>query len=220
MNSEAAEVEAEEVTGARPRPQAEKAPHGVRPEQRPEPGPEPRKGTRPEVGPDRPPFRRRTLAAMALLIALVLGGAAFLFATARLNDTPAARNRALTDTAATTEVIEDVSTALTQVFSYTPAGTESTRQAARSLLAGKAARQYGELFGQVEKRAAEQKLTLTTHVVRAGVTRLTGHSAHLLVFLDQVAERRGKPPATAAAQLSVTAELRGGRWQIVDIASR
>ncbi len=217
MNSEAAQAEAEEVTQAKTGPEA-----GTNAEARPEAGPEGQVGTQPDAGPQRSPavLRRRTLAAVALLLALVLGGAAFLLATARLNDTPAARNRALTDTAATTEVIEDVSGALTQVFSYTPAGTDTTRQAARGLLAGKAARQYGELFGQVEKRAAEQKLTLTTHVVRAGVTRLTGHSAHLLVFLDQVAERRGKPPATAAAQLSVTAELRGGRWQIVDIASR
>ncbi|MET9666922.1 hypothetical protein ABZY19_16280 [Streptomyces sp. NPDC006475] len=216
MNSEAAQAEADEVTQAKTGPEA-----GTNAEARPEAGPEGQLGTQPDAGPQRSPaVRRRTLAVVALLLVLVLGGAAFLLATARLNDTPAARNRALTDTAATTEVIEDVSGALTHVFSYTPAGTDTTRQAARGLLAGKAARQYGELFGQVEKRAAEQKLTLTTHVVRAGVTRLTGHSAHLLVFLDQVAEHRGKPPATAAAQLSVTAELRGGRWQIVDIASR
>ncbi|MEV6783973.1 hypothetical protein [Streptomyces sp. NPDC051098] len=206
MNSEAAQAEAEEV------PEAEA---GFTPEA----GREVEAGFTPEAGPERPPLLRRRVATVALLLALVLGGAAFLLAAAELHDTPASRNRALTDTAATTEVIEDVSGALTQVFSYTPSGTDTTRQAARSLLAGKAARQYGELFGQVEKRAAEQKLTLTTHVVRAGVTRLTGRSAHLLVFLDQVAERRGKP-ATAAAQLSVTAELRGGRWLIVDIASR
>jgi Mce-associated membrane protein len=117
-------------------------------------------------------------------------------------------------------VVGDVSSALGKVFSYTPTQTAVTKQAARELLAGKAARQYAELFGQVEKRAAEQNLTLTTHVVRAGVTRLTDRSAHLLVFLDQVAERRGKAPVTAAAQLSVTAELHNGRWQIVGITSR
>lgn len=159
-------------------------------------------------------------AAVAAVLALVLGGAALLFRAAQLNDTPAAANHALTDTEATTRVTGEVSSALTKVFSYSPAQTGTTRQAARELLAGKAARQYGELFGQVEKRAAEQKLTLTTHVVRAGVTRLTDRGAHLLVFLDQVAERRGKTPVTSAAQLSVTAELHEGRWQIVDITSR
>ncbi|NEE58032.1 hypothetical protein G3M55_77490, partial [Streptomyces sp. SID8455] len=87
------------------------------------------------------------------------------------------------------------------------------------VLAGKALQQYAALFGQVEKQAADQKLTLTTHVVRAGVTRLTGSSAHLLVFLDQVYERRGRPATTASAQLSVTAELRDGQWRIVEIGS-
>jgi Mce-associated membrane protein len=52
------------------------------------------------------------------------------------------------------------------------------------------------------------------------VTRLTGNSARLLVFLDQVSQRQGAAPATAPAQLSVTAELADGRWRIVDIASR
>ncbi len=165
------------------------------------------------------PARSPVLVVVVVLV-LLLTGTGLLWRTGQVNDTPAARNRALTDTAATTRVIDDVSGALVRVFSYSPAGTQATRQAARGLLAGKAARQYAELFGQVEKRAGEQKLTLTTHVVRAAVTRLTGSGAHLLVFLDQVAERQGKPPATAAAQLSVTAELRGGRWQIVDITSR
>jgi Mce-associated membrane protein len=161
-----------------------------------------------------------TPAAVAAVLVLLLGGAGLLFRAGQLNDTPAAANHALTDTEATTRVIGEVSSSLTKVFSYSPTQTGTTRQAARELLAGKAARQYGELFGQVEKGAAEQKLTLTTHVVRAGVTRLTDRDAHLLVFLDQVAERRGKTPVTSAAQLSVTAELHEGRWQIVDITSR
>jgi Mce-associated membrane protein len=52
------------------------------------------------------------------------------------------------------------------------------------------------------------------------VTRLDGSSAQLLVFLDQVSRREGGAPATAPAQLSVTAELDDGRWRIVDITSR
>lgn len=200
----------EEVNAVLPAPRS--SPENDEPDPVPQPEPEPRRG-------DRTP-RWLVPAVVAAVLALAMGGAGLLFRTGQLTDSPAAGNRALSDAEATTRVIGDVSSALGKVFSYTPTNTGATRQSARELLAGKAARQYGELFGQVEKRAAEQKLTLTTHVVRAGVTRLTDRGAHLLVFLDQVAERRGKPPATTAAQLSVTAELSDGRWQIVDIASR
>lgn len=161
----------------------------------------------------------RTVAAV-LVVALLAAGCGFFVAGRQLRDTPATSNRALTDTAATTRVAGDVSNALGKVFSYSPQATAVTKESAKQLLAGKALQQYAALFGQVEKQAADQKLTLTTHVVRAGVTRLSGSSAHLLVFLDQVYEREGKAATTAAAQLSVTAELRDGRWQIVEITSR
>lgn len=155
-----------------------------------------------------------------LVVALLAAGGALFVAGQQLRDTPATSNRALTDTSATTRVVGDVSNALGKVFSYSPQATAVTKESAKQLLAGKALQQYASLFGQVEKQAEDQKLTLTTHVVRAGVTRLSGSSAHLLVFLDQVYEREGKAATTAAAQLSVTAELRDGRWQIVEITSR
>ncbi|MFW3470997.1 hypothetical protein ACN24M_06225 [Streptomyces microflavus] len=160
----------------------------------------------------------RILGALLTVALLATGGA--LFAEGQqLRDTPATANLALTDAEATTRVTGDVSNALGRIFSYGPDATALTKDAARQVLAGKALQQYAALFGQVEKQAADQKLTLTTHVVRAGVTRLTGSSAHLLVFLDQVYERRGRPATTASAQLSVTAELRDGQWRIVEIGS-
>ncbi|MFJ4822837.1 hypothetical protein ACIP5L_06105 [Streptomyces bacillaris] len=182
----------------------------------------------PESTPDSPdgtpdePGRRprwpRLLGAVLALALLATGG--YLFAAGQqLRDTPATANLALTDTEATTRVTGDVSNALGRIFSYGPDATGLAKEAAQQVLAGKALQQYAALFGQVEKQAADQKLTLTTHVVRAGVTRLSGTGAHLLVFLDQVYERRGRPATTAAAQLSVTAELRDGHWRIVEISS-
>lgn len=168
--------------------------------------------------PGRRPRWPRILGATLALALLVTGG--LLFAEGReLRDTPATTNLALTDAEATTRVTGDVSNALGRIFSYGPDATGLTKEAAQEVLAGKALQQYAALFGQVEKQAADQKLTLTTHVVRAGVTRLTGTGAHLLVFLDQVYERRGRPATTASAQLSVTAELRDERWRIVEISS-
>ncbi|MCX4768449.1 hypothetical protein [Streptomyces sp. NBC_01285] len=164
--------------------------------------------------------RRLRLVAGVLVVALLVAGGGLFAMGRQLRDTPATSNTALTDSAATTRVAGDVTNALGKVFSYSPSATAVTKESAKQLLAGKALQQYAALFGQVEKQAADQKLTLTTHVVRAGVTRLTHDSAHLLVFLDQVYERQGKAASTAAAQLSVTARLRDGRWTIVEITSR
>ncbi|MFJ6433703.1 hypothetical protein [Streptomyces sp. NPDC091416] len=161
----------------------------------------------------------RVLAGVLVVVLLAAGGALYV-AGRQLRDTPAGSNKALTDSARTTQVAGDVTNALGKVFSYGPGDTAATKASAQQLLAGKALQQYAALFGQVEKQAADQKLTLTTHVVRAGVTRLTDDSAHLLVFMDQVYERQGKAPSTAAAQLSVTAQLREGRWTIVEIDAR
>ncbi|WUT00440.1 hypothetical protein OHA46_28815 [Streptomyces sp. NBC_00708] len=184
----------------------------------------------PEAAPEAPeptddngrrPARRwpRVLAGV-LVVALLAAGAVMYAAGRQLRDTPATSNRALTDSAATAQVAGEVTNALGKVFSYSPDGTAATKASAQKLLAGKALQQYAALFGQVEKQSADQKLTLTTHVVRAGVTRLTPDSAHLLVFLDQVYERKGKAASKAAAQLSVTAQLREGHWTIVEITSR
>jgi Mce-associated membrane protein len=167
------------------------------------------------------PWWRGTRGPLALALVLALAGGALTVRTARLRDDPAAANRALVDTTATTRVIGDVSNALTKIFSYSYADTAATDQAARDVLAGKAYTAYQALFAQVVRQAPAQGLTVTTRVVRAGVTRLSGGTAQLLVFLDQVITRRNDQSGTAAAaQLSVTAQLRDGHWRITDIQSR
>ncbi|GLF98389.1 hypothetical protein [Streptomyces yaizuensis] len=168
----------------------------------------------------RRPARWHTPAVVCAVLALLLTGTALLYESDRLRDTPAARDLALTDAAATDEAADAVADTVTRIFSYTPDDTGATREDAARLLAGTAARQYAELFGQVEREAAGQRLTLTTHVVRTGVVKLTDRRADVLLFLDQVAERRGRDPVTTAAQLSVTAERRSGRWLVTHITSR
>ncbi|MEV6104151.1 hypothetical protein AB0M28_05455 [Streptomyces sp. NPDC051940] len=188
----------------------------------PEAGPPPPDETAAKSSAAARPAARRWLrpVAAAVLAAVTLTGGGLLFRAHQINSGPGAENTALTDTDATTRVIGDVSGALSKVFSYSPADTDATARDAEQLLDGKAAEQYERLFAQVRERVAEQKLTLTTEVVRAGVSRLDGGSAQLLVFLDQTTQRADGKPSTVAAQLTVTARFTDGQWRITDMTSR
>lgn len=186
--------------------------------------------TSPENEPPHVPWRKRVLrawpygwrptAAVAVIVALLLTGGGLGYAAHRLTDPAATRNHALTDTAATDRVTGDVSNALGTIFAYTPDDTDSTARAAADLLDGKAADQYQALFAQIRQRVAEQQLTLTTRVVRAGVVSLTADRARLLVFLDQTAQREGAAATSAAAQLSVSARLEDDHWRITELTAR
>ncbi|MFF0685106.1 hypothetical protein ACFYUG_03235 [Streptomyces albogriseolus] len=185
---------------------------GDEPERRPENRPS-------HEGRSRGPRLRRAVAAGAA-VALVLGGCGFLHAAHQLRSAESARNRALTDTEATSRVAGDIGNALARVFSYTPDGTAAAERSARTVLDGRAARQYATLFDRVREDLTAQRVTLSTRAVRTGVVELEGDRARLLVFLDQTS-RRGEGAATvAAAQLTVTARLEDDRWRIVDIKAR
>ncbi|MCF2125488.1 hypothetical protein L1I79_03430 [Strepomyces sp. STD 3.1] len=181
----------------------------------------------------RPPsgrLRRAVPAATAAV--LVLGGCGFFYAAHQVRSAAPARNHALTDTEATTRVAGDVGNALARIFSYTPDGTEAAERSARTVLDGRAARQYETLFARVRDDLTEQRVTLSTRAVRTGVIELDGDEARLLVFLDQTSHRgsdkdeaKAKDEAkdattTAAAQLTVTARLQDDRWRIVDLKAR
>ncbi|MEU6820854.1 hypothetical protein ABZ921_09510 [Streptomyces atriruber] len=155
-----------------------------------------------------------------VLAALLLTGGTLMALTARTADTPAAANRALTDSEQTRRVIADVSDALTAVFTYTPDDLATTERRAHDVLRGKAAEDYRALFGKLRRQVGKQELSLTTQVVRAGAVELTGDDARLLVFLDQRAERKGAKATTAAAQLSIVARRDDGHWTITDIKAR
>ncbi|BFO21187.1 nuclear transport factor 2 family protein [Streptomyces sp. KM77-8] len=169
-----------------------------------------------------PAGRLRRAGAVALIAALVLGGGGFLHAAHQLRSAAPAQNRALTDTEATTRVAGDVGSALARIFSYTPDGTAAAERSARTVLDGRAARQYDTLFARVRDDLTAQRVTLSTRAVRTGVIELDGDEAHLLVFLDQTSHKGASKAeaTTAAAQLTVTARLEGDRWRITDIKAR
>lgn len=162
----------------------------------------------------------RRAAALAGIVALLLTGGGFALVAQQLQDPGAERNRALTDTGATSRLTGDVSDALSRIFGYTPEDTQSTEQAAHDTLEGAAATQYQQLFAQIRDQVAAQQLTLSTRVVRCAVVSLTGDRARLLVFLDQTAQRAGAAATSAAAQLSVQAHLVAGHWRITELKAR
>jgi Mce-associated membrane protein len=194
----------------------ESAPEGLPAPDRPDedtPGPGPHSGVLDVVRRFRGPL---LLLAVTVLLAAV-GGWLFVQAPHERSGT----NQALVDTAATNRVIGDVSGDIDQIFSYSYNDIGATRRAAATVLTGRAAGQYTTLFGQIRQHAAAQRLTLTSRVVSAGVTRLDGDHAQLLVFLDQTTTRgdTGRTSA-AAAQLSISAELVAGHWVIDDMHAR
>ncbi|MEU8957787.1 hypothetical protein AB0C93_26170 [Streptomyces sp. NPDC048518] len=164
-------------------------------------------------------FARRVAPAACAAI-LVVAGSGFLYGAHQLRSTSSAENHALTDAEATTRVAGDVGNALARVFSYTPNGLDTTERAARSVLAGRAQRQYTELMGRIREDLAARHITLSTQAVRTGVIELDEDSARLLVFLDQISHRGKARTTSAAAQLTVTARWEDDRWRIVDIRTR
>lgn len=158
-----------------------------------------------------------------VVIAAVLAGLAVWFhgEASALDSQGAAQNQALVDAGKTSEVNGQVSAAVERVFSYSFADTAATENAAKDMLAGKAADQYNQLFGQIKQQAPAQKLVVTVKVVTSGVKMLQGDRAVVLLFLDQTATRTDANQSNAgAAQLTVNAEKRGEKWVITDLNMR
>jgi Mce-associated membrane protein len=124
-------------------------------------------------------------------------------------------NRALTDTATTSEVTGQVRDALEKDLSYNYTDMDSTAKSVKDTIAGRASCEYDQLFGEVKKLAPEQKLVLSTRVREIGVARLEGNEAVLLVFVDQTTTRADQNQTTASgAQFNVHAQRQGDRWKI------
>jgi Mce-associated membrane protein len=149
------------------------------------------------------------VAVLATVLAVVSGVSAH-----ELRTGGAAGNRALTDVAATEDVIDAVTEAVETVFSYEYRDTARTREAARELLVGPAVEQYEALFAQVERQAPARGTVLSTAVRSAGVVELRDDRASLLVFVDQQILETGAGHTSGASQLSISAVRGDGSWKI------
>ncbi|QFZ23494.1 hypothetical protein [Saccharothrix syringae] len=124
-------------------------------------------------------------------------------------------NRALVDSAGTTEVAGQTREAVEKAFSYNFADVAATEKAANELLIGKAQCQYNAIFGPVRTLAPEQKLVVTVKAVSSGVTSLDGDRATVLLFLDQVTTRTtDNQSGGGIAMMRASAQRVDGRWKV------
>ncbi|TDC81160.1 nuclear transport factor 2 family protein [Actinomadura sp. 7K507] len=135
-----------------------------------------------------------------------------------VRDDPSARNTALTDGAATSEVKGAVADMIGKIFSFNYTDPARTRDAAKASLTGDAVQRYETIFGRVRAEAPEAKSILSTRVTGSAVTSLRGDRAGVLVFADQRTTRTTDGTSTnAPAMLAVTAVRRDGRWKITSL---
>jgi Mce-associated membrane protein len=188
------------------------------------PSPVPRPRNEDVAGPKRPraPRGRRVVLAVAVVIAL-LGAGTAAFGGVRAHALAAAAdpgNHAVVDQAATRAVIQQVGQAVETVYSYDYRHLKSGYDAGAQVVTGEFASTYQKRFKQVKEQAAKNELTLTALVDTAGVQKLHGGAATLLVFVDQTATAGGgKQRVHRGSSLLVHARKVHGTWKIAQVTS-
>lgn len=161
-------------------------------------------------------FDRRRGVLVLTAVAVLLAGmsAGTIVGAKRAAEGSPATNAALVDTATTTAITGQITEAVQTVFSFDPKDIQRTSKAAQQLLTGDAIGQYNKLYGEVEKQAPEQQLTMTTTVKSVAVQTINGDRADVLVFADQKAVRAGGQPSVGGAQLRILTQNVDGHWRI------
>jgi Mce-associated membrane protein len=152
------------------------------------------------------------------VVAVLIGGLAAWFGVEWAHVRNSSSNTALTDSATTSEVSGQVTSAVNTIFSYDYTNMQKTRNAVQRLLTGPALCQYNQLYKVVQQQAPAQKLVLTTTVQAKGVELLRGNTARVLVLVQQHDTRAStNQTSDAQAVFAVNAVRQGDTWQISGI---
>jgi Mce-associated membrane protein len=174
-------------------------------------------GSGPDLAADRTRVRLLTGLAVA---AVVLVAAAVVAAVGwRSAATSGPRsNEAFVDSAATAEVVGQVTNDMTTVYSYDYTNLPANEAAANAVITGKFATEFPRVFGPVKQLAPQEQAVLKSTVPAAGVILLQGDRARLLMMIDQTGTRGAAKEATGAtARLVVDAQKVDGRWKISEV---
>lgn len=161
--------------------------------------------------------RQISVAIVLAVVAVVLGGLAVFFRGQADDLASGDTNTALTDSAATSQVKGQLTTAIKQTFSYNYTDLDSTEKAVKENLVGKALCEYNLLFGQVKEYAPKQKIVLDTTVRELALVRIDGDRAEALVYIDQLSTRVDVNKTVAVGgQFAVQAAKQGDHWKITE----
>ena len=171
----------------------------------------------PAVARRRPPI---LVVLLLLFIAASSGAGAWLFQQQAVTATKQrpSSNIALLDKAATAEVVAQISKAIEAIYTYDSATLDASESQALSQITGSYVDDFRDTIASVRALPAQQRASLSSKVVAAGVITMTERRASLLVMLDQVG-RRGENAQTgkSAVRLRVTAQRVDGQWKVSDI---
>jgi len=163
--------------------------------------------------------RRLMVLAVAAVLSLAAAALTAVGAWTASSSGPQA-NRAFVDERATGELVGQVTNAITIIYSYDYHNLGATEDAAKDVITGAFAEEFGQVFGPVKRFAPAQQAILRTSVPAAGVKLLRGDHAQLLMMVNQSGTRGpDQEPTGAAARLVVEAQKVDGRWKIAGVGS-
>jgi len=173
----------------------------------------------PEPGAEADRKRMRLLVGVAVVAVLLVCASVVLAVgafTARTSGPLA--NKAFLDTGQTAELVGQMTSAMTTVYSYNYTTLPANEAAAKGLVTGKFADEFARVFEPVKQLAPQEQAVLKSTVPAAGVILLQGDRARLLMMVDQTGTRgTAKEPTGATARLVVDAQKVDGRWKIAGV---
>lgn len=163
--------------------------------------------------------KAKAIVSITAVLALIFAVAAGFFAYKLVNVNSVTDNRAISDAVGTEQVQQEVSAAVETLLSYDYTKIGEHEKNARSLLVTDQVREeFDALYGDVKKKAPEQKLVLVTKVSYSSVLELDDDTAKVLVFVEQSASRKGTDQkSSGGGQLTISAQQQDGKWRLAGI---